>query len=401
MKLTRFSIMACRHFKNCGLRDFDAQSSYNRHMKIVFDGRMLGWTGIGRYCQRVLDQLQELDSQNEYIVLIWSGDKIKWVPSRPNFAVREVKAAAYSVREQLELPWVLRQLKPDLVHFPHFTVPLLFNGPYVVTIHDLILVDFKNVRGDGLAKLRYEVKYFASRLVLSHAIRRARLVLTGTDYIKDRLAATFKIDTEQVATIPLGVDALAYDAPISGLPNIPYIFSLGNSYPYKNLDLLVEAFAASRFRHNGGKLILGGPDDYFRTELKARVKKLNLIGPVEFAGRVSDVELVRLYTQATLFVFPSLAEGFGLPGLEAMQYGTPVLSAKASCLPEVYGEAAAYFDPNSATKLTAAIDSLVNDQAKLAQLITLGHERTLRFEWKDTAERTLAAYRVAHKRKTD
>ena len=366
-------------------------------MKIVIDGRVLGWTGIGRYAKNLLLQLEQLDATNEYVVLMQRRDEEVWSPGAHNFRVEWVEMAPYSVAEQTRLPGVLRALKPDLVHFPHFTVPLLYNDPYVVTVHDMTLVDYKNYRGEGIAKALYELKYLASRLVLRHAVRRARIVMSPTNYVKDRLTSHFHLNPEHFAAILLGFETLSTPTQPAPAPAHPYVFSLGNSYPYKNLERLVTAFAASKFRAEGGELILGGPEDYFRGQLREYVTRQKLSAGVKFIGRVSDEELARLYQQASLYVFPSLSEGFGLPGLEAMAYGAPVLAARATCLPEVYGAAAAYFDPHSTEELTEAIDMLTTDEARRAKLVAASVKQLKRFSWKATAEQTLAAYKVAER----
>ena len=358
---------------------------------------MIGWTGIGRYTHRLLERLQGLDTVNYYVVVLQEVDRGKWVPEAPNFrCVFIAGAAPYSVGEQWALPKLLTSLKPDLAHFTHFTVPLLYNGNYVVTVHDMTLVDFKNYRGGLLGRWVYEVKYAVSRLVLRHAVRNARLVMSPTNYVKDRLASHFHLPPEKFTATLLGVDGLT-KTPVApdDKPETPYLFSLGNSYPHKNLDRLVDGFAASDFCKRGGQLVIAGPEDHFRQQLKLRVAKLGLDGPVRFVGRVSDEELSRLYQQASLYVFPSLSEGFGLPCLEAMMYGLPVLAARATCLPEVCGDAAEYFESGETAELTAKIDELVTRPNRLAEMRAAGYEQIKRFSWKATAEQTLATYRVA------
>ena len=363
-------------------------------MRIVIDGRMLGWTGIGRYTARLLQYAEQLDVENEYVVLMLTIDRGRWTPTAVNFKVIYTDILPYTFSEQWQLPKVLRELKPDLVHFTHFAVPMLYNAPYVVTVHDLILVQFKNYRGGALNRLRYEVKYIASRVVLSHAVRQARLVLTPTNYTKDALAAMFKLNSAKLSATILGVDQLS-PTPEPATIASPYLFSLGNSYPYKNLDRLVDAYATTKFRQAGGKLVLGGQNDHFGKLLRERVTKLGLAGDVLFPGRVDDATLAGLYEHAELYVYPSLAEGFGLQGLESMLYGTPVLSSDASCLPEVCGTAAEYFVATDTDALTAKIDELIDDPKRRAELVKLGHQQIKRFSWKAMTEKTLAAYKVA------
>ena len=303
----------------------------------------------------------------------------------------------YTLSEQFSLPLTIARLKPDLVHFPHFAYPILYTGKFVVTVHDMTLVHFKNPRGGVLKKLLYEGKYWASRLTLWTAVRRAKGIITPTEFVKGELEDHFGLKPERVTVTLEGVNedlAEAHSTVELGVEG-PFILYVGNYYPYKNIERMVRAYAKSEAFERGVKFVIVGGTDYFRQQLEDLVDSLGLNQAVIFAGRVNDDQLAALYQHAELYVFPSLSEGFGLPGLEAMTHGTPVLSSNASCLPEVYGEAADYFDPLDVMNMRTKLDALLNDPKRLKELSVAGFSQSSHFSWSQMARLTLAVYKEA------
>lgn len=367
-------------------------------MKIVFDGRWIGRTGIGRYSSELLQHLQQLDHSNQYWVLLLPQQYDKLELTNPNFHKALTKHEVYTWQEQLLLPWQIKRLGADLVHFPHFAMPILYPGQFVVTIHDLTLIDFKNVRGSGVKRWLYEAKQLAMRLVLRAAIYRSQAIITPTEWVKNDLTKRYHIDPPKISVTLEAVNPMqAAAGPIDhlGVGN-SFLLYVGNYYPYKNIGRLLEAYTASVCRQQGTKLVLAGPPDFFQEQAKRLAKDTGLSSDeVIFTGFVTEAELAGLYRQATLYVFPSLSEGFGLPGLEAMAQGTPVLAANASCLPEVYNGAAVYFDPYNAADLTTKIDELCQNPQKLSQLSAAGLAQVAHFSWSRMARITLAVYKDA------
>ncbi len=367
-------------------------------MKIIIDARMITWTGIGRYTWNLLDQLQDIDHSNQYIVLLLAKDFEGWQPKAANFTKQLADIRPYSLAEQILLPITLYRLRPDLVHFPHFTAPPLYFGRRVATIHDLTLVSYKTNQGEGAKKILYELKYWGMRLVLRCAIMRSRLI-TDTEFVRQQIISRyehspFKISPSKVTTTLLSVD------PLFASPKKPafavggdYLLYVGNYYPNKNIGRLLKAFKLAQASNPNLELVLTGKADYFQGQLQLEAQRLGLSNKVIFAGFVSDSELVWLYKHAKAFVFPSLSEGFGLPALEAMSQGTPVLAAHASCLPEVCGEAAVYFDPLDTADMAAKICAVLDDKKQLERLRLAGPEHIKLFSWRRMAEQTLAIYR--------
>lgn len=366
-------------------------------MRIVIDARMLYWTGVGLYTRELLRQLEKLDRVNEYFVLVRLEDWDKWIPSAGNFQKIQVNINPYTFAEQLRLPGILRGLKPDLVHFTAPNTPLLYGGRRVVTIHDLTLLDFDTSRGGGVGKVWRGLKRLPFRLVFRNDVRGARFIFTVTNFVRGQLIVKWRVPDERIVVTPNAIEP-EWDEPEPADKygaGEEYLFYVGNYYPYKNVGSSVEAFAEVAPEFPDLKLVLAGRPDYFRTELENKVKSMGLQDRVVFAGRVTDGEKMSLFKGARVYLNPSLSEGFGLQGLEAMTTGTPVLAADATCLPEVYGDAALYFDPHDphdqARKLT---EVLANDELR-QRLTDAGKERLEHFSWRTTAEKTLEVYKKA------
>ncbi len=363
-------------------------------MKILFDGRWIGRSGLGRYSSELLSELQKLDIVNEYFVLLLTGQFETWKATNPNFHAVRTTYDTYTWQEQLLLPFQIRKLNPDLIHFTSFNMPILLRRRFVSTVHDLTLIKYKNVRGTGLKKILYEAKYWAMRAIMHKVVKRAQAIIVPTEYVKDGLVDRYGVSRDRVVvTLEALNPSLGEPSDISRF-NLPetYLMYVGNYYPYKNIGALIEAFAATRACKQGVKLVLAGKADYFQQQIISKAEQMGLMDGVQFLGFVTDGELEALYQHATLYVFPSLCEGFGLPGLEAMSHGVPVLAANASCLPEVYDDAADYFDPTDISDMTKKIDVLLEDKKRQKELTTAGLKHAKSFSWAKMAHETLEVY---------
>lgn len=394
-------------------------------MRIGIDARFYGpqGKGLGRYVSELLDQLEKLDQENEYLVFLRRDNYDLYQPSAPNFRKVKAEFSWYGWREQLIFPFWLNRFRLDLMHFTHFNVPFLYRRPFVVTIHDLILLSHPTTRATTLAPLLYRLKYWAYRLVIKRAALAARRIITVTEYSKQQILHYFpqvkpnKISvTYEACAEPLsgagpsrGTDPPSDDKPIrestdkqkpTMLPALandrPFVLYVGSAYPHKNLDRLLQAFREFRSSaHGDWRLILVGGRDYFYDRLRAEAADQGLDQNVHFFGRATDEELNTLYEKASLYVFPSLCEGFGLPPLEAMSHDLPVIAARSSCLPEVLGPAAEWFDPRDPSDLSHVMNALAADDSRQQQLIALGHEQLRRYSWSACGQETLALYRQA------
>lgn len=363
-------------------------------MKIVIDARMSAprWTGIGLYSRKLLEELQKLDDHNQYVVLLDHEQFQSWTPTAANFTKVLSPYRVYSLAEQIHLPRQLRKLKPDLVHFLHFNVPIFYRGRKVVTIHDITMADFDLSTGGGLDKLKYQVKRRASLMALKSAVKAEKIIVPSHATSEALINRFGPLVAPRIVVTPEAVDAPANLAarPIHTDP--PTLLYVGTLYPFKNVGLLIQALAEVLKNHRTAQLVIVGNTPRFIDELKIQAIDAGIDEHVRFTGFVSHKELARLYADASVFLFPSLSEGFGLPPLEAMAAGVPVLASKASAMPEVLGDGAQYFDPKSAPDLAMQINKLLDSPDALAALQAKGYKRIKDFSWQRMAEQTLAVY---------
>ena len=354
---------------------------------IVIDARLYGpqHTGIGRYVQNLLVNLPTLPNFNRYrFTLLVYSENLPQIQQElgHNFHYVTTSIRHYSVREQFVLPFIIYGLKPDLFHVPHFNKPILYTGKTIITIHDLIKNFSKGSDTTNQNPLFYWPKYFLYRL-LSYVIIRHDSIIVPSNFWRHFIIKHYKINPQKIITTYEAVDKeIVKNTKQKITKNLLYV---GNLYPHKNIQIIFEALKSlPQFHLN----IISKPS-VFLERTKNSVKAMGIESQITFLGFVNDANLGRYYEQAYAYIFPSLMEGFGLPGLEAMAYGCPVVAAKTSCLPEVYGQAALYFDPHNADSLIVAIDS-ISQQRK--QLQELGYHQIAKYSWHQTAALTLAYY---------
>jgi glycosyltransferase involved in cell wall biosynthesis len=336
------------------------------------------------------------------------------VPTNPHFRKVLTDFQWYSIEEQVFFPRVLLREHCDLVHFPHFNVPLLYRRPFVVTVHDLILLRFPTLRATTLSPFLYRLKFLAYRVVIWNALVRSKRIITISEYTKRDILERYAISPKRVSVTYEATRSFCYtmrnDLARRFFESLnllsqkrtgatffrdilkPYALYVGNAYPHKNLEALLATF--DRFPDGEARLVLVGGNDYFYRRLKAYVRKHGM-SHVIFAGAISDEHLDLLYRHARVSVFPSLYEGFGLPPLEAMANGSPVIAAQASAFPEVLGDAAELFDPEDSNALRTALVAVWNDESLRASLRRKGFARVARFSWKKMGQETLGVYHEA------
>jgi glycosyltransferase involved in cell wall biosynthesis len=362
-------------------------------VRIAVDARVIH-TSTGRYVERLLRHLQQIDRGNTYFVLLRREDFKRWNPAAPNVTKVLADQASYSFAEQLQLARLLYRLDVDLVHFTMPQQPLLYVGRRVTTVHDLTLLDFVNPSGGGLLQSIYvnRVKPFVFRGLMRWVVHHSTALITPTEYGKRQLTQRYGVAEQRVFVTLEAADELANTArPHSPLEGRRFLLAVGNAYPYKNLDRLVAAFRRLQSQHADLHLVLVGRIDSYYKDLRTRIEREGVTN-VHLTGFVDDDELVWLYRNAEVYVFPSLSEGFGLPGLEAMIQGAPVVAAGNTCLPEVYAEAALYFNPLDVEDMASVIASLLEDPERCGRLASAGRERAARFSWRRMAEQTLDVY---------
>lgn len=360
---------------------------------IVIDARPIFWPGIGRYITELLKQLEKIETNHVFTVLMREQDLMLWRPSSPRFSVEFTNVGPQTISEQTLLPWKLYRLKPDLVHFTVPTPPILYSERQVTTIYDFTLIDFKNIRNNPII---YEIKYHGFKFIIRHAIKRATKILTITNYVRLQIPLRYGVNASKITTAHCATD-LPQNPNHRSKPLIKgdYLLYVGSYYPYKNIPALIDAFAQLLPKNPNLKLVLTGKPDYFQQKIRDMVLDLGIQKSVVFPGFVSDQDLINLYQHTKLYVFPSLSEGFGLPGLEAMSFGAPVASSASTCLPEVYGEAAVYFNASDTSDIADVIHHTLHDQKTLSRLKKAGPKRVKQFSWNRMAKQTLEVYNQA------
>jgi len=364
--------------------------------RIGIDARFYGpiGKGLGRYTQKIVDNIIKLDSINEYVVFLRRENFQSFNTDNPK--VKKVLADIkwYGWAEQILFPFYIWRENLDIMHFPHFNVPVLCPVKFVVTIHDLILIKFPTQRATTLGPVIYKIKNFFYKIVISLAVRRAKKVLTVSEYTKKDIIKQFKINSDRILVTYEGVANLGLPPDKGGVRGViePYLLYVGNAYPHKNLEGLIRVFAKINLPGVNGKLrlVLVGKEDYFYSRLKQFAK--NISSEVIFPGYVSDADLKNLYQSALAYVFPSFYEGFGLPPLEAMAHGLPVVSSDKTCLPEILGSAAVYFNPENEAEMKEKIELVIKDGNLRRELIKRGYEQIKKYSWSGCARKTLEVY---------
>ena len=353
--------------------------------------------GIGRYIDRLISWLLKLETEHVWVIFL-RDENWDLVPDHPQIEKVKANISWYSWQEQIYLPGVINRAHVDLMHFPQMNVPVFCSVPYVVTIHDLILVKHP-ASATSAASTRgawhHSIKYAAYRLNLFLITKRSKKIITVCQYVKKDIINLLHVANDRVVVTYEAAEEPASIAMSVELPSTvkrPYIFCAGNSFPHKNLDVLLTLAQRLKEVASDLSIVLVGFDDFFAARLRQRIIDLGLTDRMQHLGCVSEELLDALFRQASAYVFPSFEEGFGFPGLEAMWRDVPVVASNSSCLPEIFGDAAVYFDPQSSEQIFDAVMKVTNDHDLRRALIDRGRIRVRQFSWERCARETLEVY---------
>ncbi len=367
-------------------------------MRIGIDGRLINETGVGRYIRNLTEQLGKIDNENHYIVFLSKKAFDSFIPPNNRWQKRLADVRWHSVREQVIMPILFLREQLDLVHIPYFNVPILYPKTFVVTIHDLTILHFNTGRATTLPWVLYQLRRVGYWLVHAVGLARAAKILTVSNATKQELMDHFHLDSSKIVVTHEGVDdkiknqksKIKNEIPI--ITN-PYFLYVGNAYPHKDLETLLRAF--QQFNNltiqQLTKLVLVGKDDFFYKRLKEEVKTLGLASNILFFGEANDAELSNLYTHAIALVFPSRMEGFGLPAIEALALGCPVIVTDIAVFKEILGNFVTYFPVGNVEALASILQKALD--GNLARPIAKDIASHLSsFEWPALARATLDTY---------
>ena len=356
--------------------------------RVILDGRMSG-TSTGKYVDKLIEYLQKIDNVNSYIILAKSHRVNEIHLTNKNFKIVECNTKEFSLKEQASLYRQIKSLKPDLVHFPMVQHPIFYTGKKVVGMLDLTALRFRNTSKNLFIFWCKQRIYWIVNYV---AAKRANAVITISEYVKKDTISHFGADSNKISVTYNAADKITEPAnEINGLAGKEFIMYVGRHQPHKNLNRLVEAHQKLLQKNPELILAIAGKKDS-TTEILEKYISGKGYKNIIFAGFVSEGELRWMYENCEAYIFPSLSEGFGLPGLEAMVHGAPVVSSSATCLPEIYGDAAHYFDPLDTEDMVQKIEDVIANEDLRKTLIEKGKAQAAGYSWKKMAEQTLAVY---------
>ena len=372
-------------------------------MKIALDIRRMTEFGIGTYTRNVVRALGRLDRTTKYF-LIGSPEKVKEIGSLPaNFHTVPLLEADTTAKGYFEFRTILKRLDVDVVHIPHlFWLPRSLPCPYVMTVHDVLE---HMARSKGHSGLRRSLHYQLTRRVLLGAAR----IFAVSQFSKSEVEKLFGIPSPKIEVVYNAIDERFLHGHTNDadrqliaeryLVTYPFLLYAGRISPHKNLVRIIEAFSALKGelekenRLPDLKLIIIGDDLSSHPDLRRTVIRSGLHNDVRFFGFV-PIDILRIfYDLAIAFIFPSLYEGFGLPPLEAMAHGTPVVTSNMSSLPEVVGNAAVLVNPENVFEIMRATHRVLVDSTLREKLKVRGYERAKHFSWDESARRILKVYR--------
>lgn len=384
---------------------------------IGIDARMQGakYAGIGRYTANLISHLSRLKEFDQFNwILFVRKEDYQAINDEygGKFTCLIADFPHYSLTEQILFPLSLYRAGCDLVHFPHFNVPLLYFKPFVVTIHDLIKHQSRGPQTTTKKPVLYKIKFFFYQLVIGRAAKQSKKIFVPSRFVKNQVVNHYRINEKKVVVTYEGVDnkliikSPSFARAAAGRQKLkveekvlkkyqikkPYLLYVGSVYPHKNINRLIEAVKIAREKLPKLSLVVVCSRNVFWQRLKKVIHSIKADSYIKLTGFIPDEDLALLYQEAASFVFPSLIEGFGLPPLEAMASSCPVISSHAACLPEIYGQAALFFDPLNPEDMAKKIVTMVNDKKLQNQYRARGLKKVKEYSWEKMAKETMGEY---------
>jgi len=374
-------------------------------MKIAIDARFFRKStgGIGRYTRALIRELAKIDHKNQYLVYLTPEDEEEYDEETKNLGLKTknfkkkiIPIVHYSVSEQTKFLKILQKDQLDLVHFTNFNHPLFYKGKFVVTIHDLTLMLYPP------AKAKHsQLKKFGLKLTMNNAVKKAEKVIAVSKATKKDIINVLKADKEKIDVIYEGIDeqyqqssVISHQSSVKYGIKKPYLLFISQWRPHKGIIQLVEAFEIlkKQYRILHKLVIVGKPNSDF-PEIPEAIQHSFRAKDIITPGFIAEEDLPGLYREASAFVFPSHYEGFGLPPLEAMASGVPVVASKVSCMPEILGKAAVYFDPYNPKDMAEQINKVLENAPLRRVMLKKGFHQIKKYSWAKMASDTLQVYK--------
>lgn len=362
-------------------------------MKIGIDARLSGskHAGIGRYTQHLIQELLNKKTQHTFVFFFFDqsqaaevlGNKI----SNKNIQVIISPIKHYTFAEQIKMISFFKKTDLDLLHIPHFNIPILYSGKIIVTIHDLLWHEYRGSSVTTLNPVAYFLKYIFYRIVTRIAVLKAKKILVPAQTIKETVIKYYPKVASKIVVTKEGAQ-IAKEPLKNVQKKSKTLLYVGSLYPHKNIKLVLQALVSLP----NYKLLIAGSRSVFRDRVETYVKYKDISNQVEFLGYVSDEELASLYQSVTALVQPSFSEGFGLTGVEAMSFGASVLASDIPIFKEIYKDIAYYFSPHSVASFIQAVHAMEESSESKN---TEGIELAKTYSWKKMATQTLKEYEAA------
>lgn len=368
-------------------------------MNIGIDARFYRSTtaGLGRYTRGLLHNLSILDKTNKYTIFITPEDDKEYDITAPNFTKVVIKIGHYTLAEQTKFLSILNKYNFDLVHFLNFNHPLFYRRPFITTVHDLTMLLYPVGRSQ-----KSVVRKIAFKKVMVNAVKSATKAIAISNATKDDMVKYLGASANKIEVIYEGYDKIYHNNySVSTIDRIkekyhlskPYILFVSQWRPHKGLPQLIKAFEILKTKYQlpHDLVITGKPNQNF-PDIISSIKNSKFSSSIKLPGFVDELDLPLLYAGTDAFIFPSFYEGFGLGPLEAMACGAAVVSSNLSCMPEILGDAAQYFDPHDITQMAEKIASVLTDKKIRSRLKKKSLLQAKKYSWHQMAQVTLALY---------
>lgn len=367
-------------------------------MRIAFEAQRIfrpNKHGMDFVALETIRVLQQIDKVNEYFVFVSPGED-RCLEESENVHIIELKCPTYVLWEQVALPRAVKKVKPDLLHCTSNTAPIYCSAPLVLTLHDII---FLEKRQSSSRSLYQELGWHYRRFVVPRILPKCRKIITVSNFECERIRTALNLQEQQIMAIYNGYNPHFSQQPVQRdiirkyIDADDYLFFLGNTDPKKNSPRVLKAYSLylQASKHKRPLLIADLKDEFLDSILKE--EGIEDIKPyLRSPGYIANTDLVSIYNGAYTFLYPSLRESFGIPMLESMACGTPVIASDTSAMPEIVGEGGILIDPYKPETIADKLLQLENDPAYYQEQVSYGLERVKKFSWEQTARATLALY---------